>query len=312
MDISTWSDIADGTATTHTASGLTNDVEYTFQLRAVNDSGHSPEATATATPTFRPPAQPIGFAAIAGNAQVSLSWQAPEYEPTMPVDMYQLRQFAKSKLTAADATKNDLFGLSVAVDGSTAVIGAPGNQLDDDNSDSAYVYTKDSSGVWTQVAKLTATDDNGATDDGFGFSVAVDGDTVVVGAPLDDVTPVVAEPNPENSDDYATTGSAYVFVKPSGGWSAWDDLNDESKEALTAKLTAPISDADGGDRFGWSVAVDGDASSGWGGQVGDAVDSDGDSIVNSGSAFVFAKPDSVDGWSAWDDLDDLDENLDDR
>ncbi len=281
-NITKWSDIADSSATTLTATGLTNDVEHTFQLRAVNDSGHSPEATVTATPTLLPPAQPTGFAAIAGNAEVQLSWIEPQPAPTMPVDMYQLRQFAKSKLTASDATKNDLFGLSVAVDGSTAVVGAPGTVGDD--SDSAYLYTKDSSGVWTQIAKLT--DDDSATDDGFGYSVAVDGDTVVVGAP-NDVTPVVE--NPMDPGDYANTGSAYVFVKPasSGGW-ADIDVSD------AVKLTA--SDANGGDRFGHSVAVDGDAVL-VGAQGGDSVGSDDVSIVNSGSAYLFTKPASSGGWA---------------
>ena len=283
-NITKWSDIADSSATTltYTATGLTNDVEHTFQLRAVNDSGHSPEATASATPTLLPPAQPTGFAAVAGNTQVELSWNEPQPAPTMPVDMYQLRQFAKSKLTASDATKNDLFGLSVAVDGSTAVVGAPGTVGDD--SDSAYLYTKDSSGVWTQVAKLT--DDDSATYDGFGYSVAVDGDTVVVGAP-NDVTPVVE--NPMDPGDYANTGSAYVFVKPasSGGW-ADIDVSD------AVKLTA--SDADGGDRFGHSVAVDGDAVL-VGAQGGDSVGSDDVSIVNSGSAYLFTKPASSGGWA---------------
>ena len=55
-----------------------------------------------------------------------------------------------------------------------------------------------------QDARLTASD--GAQDDGFGFSVAVSGDTVVVGAEVDDVG--------SNSDQ----GSAYVFVRPAGGW----------------------------------------------------------------------------------------------
>ena len=75
----------------------------------------------------------------------------------------------------------------MSIDGDTVVIGAT---LDDDkgsNSGSAYVFTRATAGDlasgWTQVAKLTAGD--GAVDDYFGYSVSIDGDTVVIGA-LDD------------------------------------------------------------------------------------------------------------------------------
>ena len=75
------------------------------------------------------------------------------------------------------------FGISVAVDGDTAVIGV---SADDDNggdSGSAYVFTRDA-GVWTEQQKLAASD--GAAGDLFGVSVAVDGDTAVIGALFDD------------------------------------------------------------------------------------------------------------------------------
>ena len=84
----------------------------------------------------------------------------------------------------------------------------------------------------TQTAKLTASD--GAEGDYFGVSVSISGDTVVVGANGDD----------DNGD---TSGSAYVFVKPSAGW---------SNMTQTAKLTA--SDGVEGDYFGYSVSVSGD------------------------------------------------------
>ena len=127
-----------------------------------------------------------------------------------------------TKLTASDGVAGDLFGHSVAVDGDTAVVGA---YEDESEKGAAYVLAKDSSGAWSQVAKLTASD--GEAGDIFGWSVAVDGDTVVVGARYDD--------------------SAYVFTKPGTGWATATE---------TAKLTA--SDGVVGDWFGQSVAVDGD------------------------------------------------------
>ena len=137
----------------------------------------------------------------------------------------------QAKLTASDAAADDRFGISVAVAGDTAVVGA---FLDDTlagtDAGSAYVFVR-SGGAWTQQAKLTASD--AAADDPFGDSVAVAGDTAVVGA-LDDTL--------AGTD----AGSAYVFVRSGGAWTQ------------QAKLTA--SDAAADDQFGYSVAVAGDTA----------------------------------------------------
>uniref|UniRef100_UPI0040574A2F FG-GAP repeat protein n=1 Tax=Candidatus Electronema sp. TaxID=2698783 RepID=UPI0040574A2F len=162
------------------------------------------------------------------------------------------------KLLAGDGTADDRFGNSVAMSGDTAVIGA---WLDDDKGDdsgSAYVFVRAADGTWSQQAKLTAAD--GAADDWFGFSVAVLGDTAVIGADGD-------------NDKGTWTGSAYVFVRAADG--TWSQQ---------AKLTA----ADGAayDHFGNSVAVSGDTA---------VIGADGDDSV-SGSAYVFVR--AADGtWS---------------
>ena len=89
----------------------------------------------------------------------------------------------------------------MSIDGDTVVIGA---YYDDDptNSGSAYVFTRDTAGDlasgWTKVAKLTAGD--GAASDYFGWSVSIDGDTMVIGANGDD-------------DKGSNSGSAYVFTR---------------------------------------------------------------------------------------------------
>ena len=116
----------------------------------------------------------------------------------------------KAKLTASDGVANDYFGHSVSVSGDTVVVGAP---IDESSRGSAYVFVKPSGG-WsnmTQTAKLTASD--GVGNDHFGYFVSVSGDTVVVGAPIDE----------------SSRGSAYVFVKPGADWV---DMTQ------TAKLTA--------------------------------------------------------------------------
>ena len=100
------------------------------------------------------------------------------------------REPAEGKLTAGDAAANDFFGNSIAFDANTAVVGAYG---DGTQPGSAYVFVPRGTG-WVEQAKLTASD--GAIGDYFGMSVAVSGDTAVVGAHHDDLV-----------------GSAYVFVK---------------------------------------------------------------------------------------------------
>ena len=87
----------------------------------------------------------------------------------------------ETKLTAADAAAGDYFGSSVAVSGVTAVVGVPGDEA---GRGSAYVFVR-SGTAWSVQAKLTAAD--AAADDRFGGSVGISGETVVVGAPYDDV-----------------------------------------------------------------------------------------------------------------------------
>ncbi len=122
-------------------------------------------------------------------------------------------------ITPSDGFYPDLFGLSVAASGDTIVVGAPG-------AGAAYVFVKPPGG-WvsaTETAKLTASD--AGPGDGVGFSVAIDGDTVIVGA----------------SGGFGG-GGAYVFVKPPGGWVSATE---------TAKLIASDPEL-----VGLSVAIDG-------------------------------------------------------
>ncbi len=135
-----------------------------------------------------------------------------------------------AKLTASDGAPNDWFGSAVGISGHAAVIGARG---DDDRgmfAGSAYIFSDDGSGTWSQAAKLIA--NNGMENDYFGSSVAIDGDTVVVGA--------------LNHDGKAfDSGSAYLFRKDNSG--VW---------RRNAELRA--TDAAQYDHFGSTVAISGD------------------------------------------------------
>ena len=200
--------------------------------------------------------KPTGLTAVAGNTEVALTWTDPG---DSTIERYQLFQVAQSaKLIPSDGAAGDRFGYSVAVDGDTAVAGAFGDADNGSASGSAYVFTREF-GVWRQSAKLTASD--GAAGDRFGYSVAVDGDTAVAGAFGD-------------ADNGSASGSAYVFTREFGLW------------RQSAKLTA--SDGAAGDRFGYSVAVDGDTAVA--GAFGDA-----DNGSASGSAYVFTRESGV--WS---------------
>lgn len=128
-----------------------------------------------------------------------------------------------AELQASDGQANDFFGM-VALDGDTAVIGAPG---DDEHTGSAYVFEK-LGGDWIETAKLTALDRTSG--DEFGLSVDLSGGTILIGAHGDD-------------DAGSRSGSAYVFRRNAGAW------------AQAAKLSAE--DADSGHLFGHSVSLAG-------------------------------------------------------
>ena len=88
-----------------------------------------------------------------------------------------------AKLVPADGTAGAQFAGSAAAAGSTAVFGAEGDSPNGAGSGSAYVAVRTGT-TWSQQAKIVPAD--GAAGDGFGKSVAVSADTLVVGSPRDD------------------------------------------------------------------------------------------------------------------------------
>jgi hypothetical protein len=175
-----------------------------------------------------------------------------------------------AKLEAAEPGFSDFFGYSVAISGDTIVVGAYGVEgRGFDNRGAAYVFEKPpggSAGHLTESARLTASD-AGLGDD-FGVSVAISGDTILVGA---------VQANVGGHNDQ---GAAYVFVKPGGGWSG------HLTEA--ARLTA--SDGSAGDQFGDSVSIDGDTV-----VVGAHFHNVGGHGDHQGAAYVFVEP--AGGWA---------------
>jgi hypothetical protein len=170
------------------------------------------------------------------------------------------------QLVALDSQSSDYFGYSVAISGSTAVVGAYGEDggVGDPNygSGAAYVFQGPGGTGWTQVKKLQAAD--AEPGDSLGWSVAVSGDVILVGADMED--------GGIGSPTYGA-GAAYAFVRNLGGANAWGQAH---------KLTAP--DAQVEDGFGFSVALSGrDAVVGAYSEDGGV----GDPKVDAGVAYVF-------------------------
>ena len=126
----------------------------------------------------------------------------------------------------------DNFAKTIAIDGDTLIVGASEEEASDADQGTVYVFDRNTGGPnqWGEAARLRAGD--GATFDRFGTSVAISGDTIVVGATGDD-------------DGGSGAGTAFVFDRQDGQW------------VETAKLIA----ADSSDRarFGAVVSIDGDS-----------------------------------------------------
>jgi hypothetical protein len=130
-----------------------------------------------------------------------------------------------------DGGSGDALGSATAIEGSILVIGAPATTINGNaGQGEVFVYT-DSSAGWQLAAELTATD--GAAGDGLGASVAIDGTTVVAGAPHHAV------------GGTAVAGAVYAFTPSDGSW----------QTGAQAELTAGSPSA--GDDLGTAVAISG-------------------------------------------------------
>jgi uncharacterized repeat protein (TIGR01451 family) len=161
----------------------------------------------------------------------------------------------QQKLIASDPGVLNYFGFSVSVSGDRAVVGAPSDPLRSDTG-AVYVFVR-AAGVWSEEQKLLASD--GTTNDFFGYSIALDGNTIVVGARSDDAPPVDA-------------GSAYVFVQSGAVW------------IEQQKLVAPDQNQDA--NFGHTVSISGDTV------VVGSPHNDG-SGAYSGAAYAFVRSQTV-------------------
>ena len=180
--------------------------------------------------------------------------------PTNDDDIGQAYIFTRSgtvwteqaKLLASDGEAGDWFGLSVSLDGDTAIIGAPYDNDNGDFSGSAYIFER-SGTVWTEQAKLLASD--GDIYDRFGYSVSIDRDTAIIGAPF-------------NIDYGNESGSVYMFIRNGKTWI--EQIKLKPSDGGPVKV------------FGFSVSLEGEKAI-----IGDPIDENNG--AHSGSAYIFIR-----------------------
>ena len=179
-------------------------------------------------------------------------------------------------LKASNPAAGDQFGQSVAVAGDTMVVGAPLEDGGATNSGAAYVFVR-GAGSWVQQAYLKAS--NAGMDDNFGVSVAISGDTVVIGASREDSDAVGVNGDSSN-DNASNSGAVYVFVRNGTNW---------TQQAYVKPSNTGMSDL-----FGAAVSVSGDTLAvGAYQEDSNATGANGDgsnnSIVDSGAAYIFVR-----------------------
>jgi hypothetical protein len=147
-----------------------------------------------------------------------------------------------TKLTASDAERPAVFGISVAISGDVVVVGATSEHggLDDQviAAGAAYIFERNHGGAdnWGQVIKLSASDAQNLGR--FGTSVAISGGVIIVGAIWNGFG---------SGDPRDSVGAAYVFERNQGGFDHWGEV-----KKLTASDPQPLA------HFGHSVAISGD------------------------------------------------------
>jgi FG-GAP repeat protein len=161
---------------------------------------------------------------------------------------------AQGSMIANDGAEFDRFGLALAIEGDQAFIGSPSADVSASTDQGAVYAFARNAGVWTFATKLTAAD--GAAFDEFGNAVAIDADTLAVGA------------HAANIGSVGNQGAAYAFVRDGEAWTQQAKFVDET-------------DGFFGDEFGISIAIAGDDIA-----IG-ALFADPNADENEGRAYVF-------------------------
>lgn len=182
------------------------------------------------------------------------------------------------KLVATDRSANDFFGHSVSISGNYAVVGSPYDDEDAIGSNtindagSAYFFVRNANGSWVLTNKAVAHDRNGPAI--FGFSVSINGDQAVVGAPF--------ESKDTSGNTVEGAGAAYVFKR-----SANNTWGSPHKIFYWHRAM--------GDQFGYAVSITGDALI-VGSPFGKDNAQQNNPLLNAGCAHIFEKKEDERWW----------------
>ncbi len=189
-----------------------------------------------------------------------------------------------SYIKSFNPDNEDRFGWAVAVSGDTVVVGAyyeasdttgvnTSNGSDNTiNSGAVYVFVRDNN-QWVQQAYIKPSHIDFEID--FGRSLAIDGNTLVVGSPGDNREATGINP-PASNNNAPQSGAVYVFTRVGSTWSQQADIKPSNTKI--------------GANFGHSIAIDGDTIIvGADGESSDGSDPLDESLSRSGAAYIYAR-----------------------
>lgn len=193
-----------------------------------------------------------------------------------------------AELLPSTSEESALFGHSVAISGKTIVVGAPDASDTETYSGAAYVFSEPAGGwasasVQHQAAELGDSENEIYPE--FGKSVAIVGETIVVGSPS-----YVNYTYKRTFKEHPETGAAFIFVQPAGGWSAKAQQTQSFTLMETEKEYVEYEEED---FFGASVAID--ETGGEQTVVVTAPDAKVEGHFKQGAAFIFNRPKA--GWT---------------
>jgi hypothetical protein len=252
-------------------------------------------ANAAATLTINGTAATSGVAfgplpLAVGSNPIAIQVTGPNTTKTYNIDVMRQSVVAAQSayVKASNTDSGDEFGASASLSGNTMAVGASledsgstginGNEADESVADSgaAYVFTE-SGGTWTQEAYVKAS--NTGSLDMFGMAVALDGDTLAVGAPGEASNATGINGN-ESDDSASGAGAVYVFTRTAGVW--------------TQEAYIKASNTQAAYQFGARVALSGDTLVvGSPGEASDATGVGGDELnmnaPEAGAVYVFTR-----------------------
>ncbi len=185
-----------------------------------------------------------------------ITLQIEDKDARYPIEVDPLIGVPKQEIIAPDASAADQYGFAVAIDGDTAVVGAPFKDGTQSDQGKVYVYTRNAlTGVWALTDTLLSPTPRKSGQ--FGFSVAVSGNRIIVG-----------EPDPTAA---GSTGKAYIFTR----------LSPTGLFSVNAAQALSPSDGAAKDQFGYSVAISGGVAA-----VGAPLKTTG-GFTGAGQAYIF-------------------------